>query len=225
MLGRRPLLLALLALVSACSSARGLDRGALAAAVAPPVEVAGLAGLERPFKLAIVLQPPVAPPGVPADQRPPWEWGTSDEDKLTRVGEALERDRIVSDVVFLHPAGTRNPTEIRRLAAAEGADAVLVVSGVADVDRYNNVLGPSYVLLFTPLLVPGTVVDALFVARGDLWDTRDALLYASLEADGMAMQTRPAWMISEERVVALARERALSDLAELVRETLERLRD
>lgn len=36
-----------------------------------------------------------------------------------------------------------------RLAAAEsGADAVLIVGGVPDIDRYNNSLGNAYVLRF-----------------------------------------------------------------------------
>ncbi|MEW6270722.1 MAG: hypothetical protein AB1689_15675 [Thermodesulfobacteriota bacterium] len=222
---RRCALLALLVLLPACTSARGLDRDALAAVVAPPAGPAGVAPLARPFKLGIFLHPPAQPAATPAAAPRLWEWEPSDEQKLLRIGESLKRDRIVSDVVLVgrDTAAAQDLASIRRAAAREGADAVLVVSGVVDVDRYNNWLGPSYVLLLTPLLIPGTVVDALFVSHAGLWGVRDELLYSSVEADGAATQTRPAWMVSEQRVVALAKERSVSDLAAATLDSIERL--
>jgi hypothetical protein len=101
---------------------------------------------------------------------------------------------------------------IRLAAARAGADAVLVVGGVSDVDRYNNPLGATYVLLVTPLFVPGTVADGLFMVSASLWDVRNQYLYLSIEAEGTSSQTLPAFFVNEQQLVKDAKSDAMKAL-------------
>jgi hypothetical protein len=231
----RLLALVLTVVVSACSSARGFDRGALDAILASEATVtdedvervlALKPQLPRPFKLGIFLKQPSA---ASASRLSPaaldWSWLPADKDALLRVGAALEEDGLVAQTVLV--GGTLVEGEdlrsIRLAAARHGVDAVLVVSGVADVDRYNNGLAATYVLLVTPFFVPGTVVDGIFVAHAALWDVRNEYLYAAVEADGSASETRPAVLAREETVIALAKKRALATLVEATTEHIARL--
>jgi len=216
---------ALLATVSACTSSRGFDRGALSSALAPEEVVTEKdiqrvlylrAQLPRPFKLGIFFKQGTR---IQSDRYvhhwAGWEWQPSDKQKVLDVGPSLKRDGLVSEIVFIssETIGGQDLKSIRLAAARHGVDAVMVVTGVADVDRYNNALGPTYALIITPLFVPGTVVDALFVSHAGLWDVRNEFLYASAEADGSASQTRAAAMVREDAVVALARERSINELS------------
>ena len=97
-------------------------------------------------------------------------------------------------------------------AARAGADAILIVNGVSDLDRYNNPLGFTYFLLITPFFVPGTEANGLFMVSASMWDVRNQYLYLSSEAEGSAKETRPAFFIEESRVIKTAKTDALSAL-------------
>ena len=102
---------------------------------------------------------------------------------------------------------------IRLAAARAGADAVLIINGVSDIDKYNNPMGASYFLLVTPFFVPGTEADALFMMNASMWDVRNQYLYLSVEAESSASETRPAFFIEESRVIKAAKSTAVSALA------------
>lgn len=222
-------------IVSGCSSARGFDRGALSKALAPAApateediqRVLDLRPqLPRPFKLGIFfrLGTDTATDRYPY-RREVWSWQPSDKQKILDIGQSLQGDGRVTETVFIsaETSAGQDLKSIRLAAARHGVDAVLVVSGVADVDRYNNALGPTYALIVTPLFVPGTVVDALFVSHAGLWDVRNEFLYSSAEADGLASQTRPAAMAREDTVISLARQRSIAQLSESVEQHIRNL--
>jgi len=160
--------------------------------------------LPAPFKLAIYLAP----------SHPRWNWLSEDKDKLLKIGSELKSKNIISDVFIIGDAileGTGNKA-IRLAAARAGADAVLIIKGVSDIDRYNNVLGSTYFLLLTLYFVPGTVADGLFMVNGSMWDVRNQYLYLSAEAEGSAGETRPWAFIEESRVIKSAKTGALEAL-------------
>ena len=215
------LLLVSLAAAS-CTSPRGFDRGALSQAVAPESivteeEIQRVAELRpqlpRPFKLGVYFRQAES-----HHWSSTWTWLPEDKELFLRVGESLKRQGVVADTIFISPATSSDEElkSIRLAGARHGVEAVLVVSGVSDVDRYNNNLGPSYALLVTALFVPGTVVDSMFVSHGALWDVRNGYLYASVEADGKSSATRPAAFAEEREVVLEAKAQSLSQLAEAV---------
>lgn len=126
----------------------------------------------------------------------------------------LKNKNIVSDVFILNDSIVEgnDRKSIRFAAARAGADAVLIVQGTSDIDRYNNALGYSYILLVTPLFIPGTQVDGLFMINATMWDVRNEFLYMSAEAEGTAKQTQPAAFIDEKRIIKAAKADALGAL-------------
>jgi hypothetical protein len=108
--------------------------------------------------------------------------------------------------------GTDNKA-VRLAAARVGANAVLIISGTADIDRYNNALGPLYILLVTGAFIPGTEANGLFMANATMWDVGNEFLYLGVEAEGLEHKTRPAFFIEEEQIIKAAKGKALDALA------------
>jgi hypothetical protein len=160
--------------------------------------------LPSPFNIAIYFAP----------SNRDWNWLSEDKNTLLEIGSELKSKNIISNVFIIGDAimeGTNNKA-IRLAAARAGADAVLIIKGVSDIDRYNNILGPTYFLLLTLYFVPGTVIDSLFMVNASLWDVRNQYLYLSAEAEGFAKETRPWFFIEESRVIKSAKTDALEAL-------------
>lgn len=222
---RMAVLLLLVVAATACASAQGFDRRKLHADLAEPVVVndeeirvalEAKPQLPSPFKLALAFQP----------LRGQVTWRLSDKQVVLDAAEALAKSGVVSSAIVVD-VGEAKPVDNRaaRLAAARaGADAVLVIRGTSDTDKYNNVLGVTYVALVPALFVPGTVMDGLFMTNASLWDVRNEYLYLSAESEGTASQTRPPMFIREWAVLSEAKERAVAALAEEVASRLASMR-
>ena len=215
-------------LAGACASPRGFDRGELLSEVSPEAlvtedEIQRVLDLKpqlpRPFKLGLYFTQPTIRHWAE------WRWLPEDKDRFLEIGKSLEEQGLVSETVFVSSATAKDEKlkSIRLAAARHGLDAVLVLSGVSDVDRYNNSLGPAYALLVTGLFVPGTVVDGLFVSHAGLWDVRNGFLYTSVETDGTASSTGPAAFVSEQDVVKEAKAESLKNLATAAKQRVENL--
>ena len=212
-------LLGVAALAASCARPRGFDRGQLASDLSQVALVT-----DEDIRKALELHPQLPKPfrlGVLFKQARTeryargWSWQPEDKEALLQAGENLKRAGVVSDVAWVSAAiaGSDELKAIRLAEAQHGADAVLIVGGVAETDRYNNVLGPSYALLVTPFFVPGTVIDGLFVAQAALWDVRNGFLYASSEVDARSRITRPAYFAREPDAIARAKRDAVEKLA------------
>lgn len=112
---------------------------------------------------------------------------------------------------------------IRLAAASAEADAVVIVDGSGDMDRYNNRLGLAYLLPITAAFVPGTVADGLFIATGSMWDGGNDYLYLSVEAEGMVSKTAPAALIDEDKIIKEAKTHAVEELRKQLGARLERM--
>jgi hypothetical protein len=221
------LIVLLILTVTACASSRGFDRGALHGQlteqkVVTEDDIKQVMNLKPqlpdPFRLALYF----AQPKSVAYYRNSWRWLDADKDALLGIVNELKGKKIVSDMFVISDAiveGADNKA-LRLAAARAGADAVVIVNGVSDIDRYNNSLGVAYVLLVTPLFVPGTVADGLFMANASMWDVRNQYLYLSVESEGTATETKPAAFINENRLIKTAKSDAL---AALRKELLEHL--
>ncbi len=172
-----------------------------------------------PFRLAIYLAPeipeyrrPVIPRRV-AYETVKWKWDTKDKEKLLAWGEDLKAKGVLADF-FLLPQSrvTDQRLEGIRLATAQhGADALLILTGIADVDRYNNSAAAWYATGIGTFLAHGTNVDALLLLDSALWDVRNAFLYASAESEGMSQRIgTPA--IRDHEVVQVAKADAMDAL-------------
>jgi hypothetical protein len=74
-------------------------------------------------------------------------------------------------------------------AAKHHADALLVIGGAGQIDRYINGLGWTYALLLPTLFVPGSEADTLFITNASLWDVRNEYLYLSAETEATTKKT------------------------------------
>lgn len=211
---RKILMLAIGLMLAGCSGPHGFDRGALQAQLQQTQSknqnikdvLALRPQLPRPCKIAVYFRD--------ATSHWLWQWQAADKEVLLRVGPELKRRNLVSDLFLLgdNLVEGGNLVDIRLAAARLGADAVLVVDGVNSTDQYGNLLSPLYVALLPMLFVPGTELDALFMARAALWDVRNEYLYLYGEGEGLANQTRPLWFIQDKHVIAVAKTKALEAL-------------
>lgn len=205
--------------ISACTQSRGFDRNQLRGQIQTPStimtpenqEVGGLqTQLPKPFTLALYFSPSGMDPGNQFG----WNWHGEDTDQLVTLQEELASQGIVSQILPIPDSLVTGDDlqAIRSAAARAGADAVLVVNGISDVDRYNNDLGLTYALLITPFFVSGTEVDSLFMVNATMWDVRNEYLYLSVETEGTAQEVGPPFDIYEKQLIHQAKANALRGL-------------
>jgi hypothetical protein len=210
--------------LSGCST--GFDRGALKERLAGEA----LQVDDADIKAALELKPQLRFPirlGVfliadsynrPVDYD--WRWSVEDKRLIDSWAEPLKSQGIVSDL-FVISEVPRSRTDLRsiRLAAARhGADAVLVIQGVSQVDAYVNPLCLLNVLILPGWVVPASHRDALLVTRGAMWDVGNQFLYLTVEAEGVAKTVRPTFRASSLEAIDRAKGTALRDFGpELLR--------
>jgi hypothetical protein len=135
-------------LLASCAAPMGFDRGALARQVRPdaaPVteeEIARVLAvrpqLPGPFQLAVYFRPPSGE-RFRGFGHGTWLW--SGEEKEAVLGRVQPLVGTALSKVITVASGTvagEDLKSIRLAAARHGADAVLVVSGAGQVDRYNT---------------------------------------------------------------------------------------
>lgn len=220
----KSLAVALLAIaVTACASSRGFDRGALRSEITDQAVVteddikralAARPQLPRPFKLAIHCAPPKVPERRYGDS---WKWLGDDKQKLLEMGAELKARGVVSEVLLLGEAiveGSDNKA-IRLAAAQAGADAVLILKGIADVDSHLNAWSFTYLLLVTIYFVPAVDLDSVFLASASMWDVRNQFLYLSVETEGTAKEARSLMLAHvRDRVIKAAKSAAVAAMAD-----------
>jgi len=210
-------------LLAGCASPRGFDRGALAGMARPETpavtddEIARVLAtrpqLRTPFRLAVLFRP------APEIRRwgegfRPWRWSSDDREALlSRLAPLVGPAGLQEVVPVVDGVASGDDLKSIRLAAARhGADAVLVVSGAGQVDRYNNGWSALYVTLVGAFFVPGTEADGLFLANATLWDVRNEYLYASAEAEGTEHARGPPFMVDDDRTLTAARAKGAAAL-------------
>jgi hypothetical protein len=203
------------AALGGCESSQGFDRGRMnqqLSANAPKAtdeEISRVMGLrpqlDFPIRLAIYVKP----------REYYWHdpvWRIEDIDAAWL--ETLKRGGLVTEVIPIVESTVTGDSiaDIRLAAARHGADAVLVLESVSDVDRYNNPLGMTYFTIVGAWLIPGTHSDALVMMSGSLWDVRNGYLYATMQTEGEASDFGPAFLLEDYKVVAKAHRAALTGL-------------
>lgn len=213
---------ALLILLAGCHS-RGFNKGYLASQVDETrvaitdhdIEEAfsRKPQLSRPFRMGTYFK---APQGRYFEGAL-WRWDETDRAHFDALSREWVSSGLVSEVVDISPltvARDKDSLKAIRLAAAQhGLDAILVVAGATDIDRYNNNWAATYIAIAPLFFAPGTVVDAVFLGRAALWDVRNEYLYLSAQSEEDAHQIRPAVFIDEHQLIASAKAAALEKLA------------
>ncbi len=165
------------------------------------------AALPKPFKLGIYFKAP---------QNEQWRWSEQDKAYVTEeLVKELKADGLITDV-FPITASVVTDDDLKslRLAAAKHqADALLIVGGGAQVDRYINNWGWTYALIAPAFFVPGSKADTLFMANASLWDVRNEFLYLTAEAESTKSRTYVAAFGKQDKeLITDAKSEAMSGL-------------
>lgn len=188
---KKNILLLLPCLLIACSSS-GFNRSALRdhAGIIPKAAKESdiqealdrQANLPKPFSVAIYFKTPK----TSRWKGKQWHWTQDDKQQVIDAFTTLKKEGLVSNVfpIISSMVERENMHNIRLAAAKHGADAVVVINGIADTDRYFNPLGITYWLVLPAFIVPGSEVEALFLTNASMWDVRNEYLYVTAEAEG-----------------------------------------
>ena len=211
--------------VFGCAS-KGFNRGALQEQIGVKTPVVAdkdikeilnkKPNLPRPFKLAVYFKKQEQSEYKKSN----WRWSEKDKDLILEAANELKSDNLISDVFpILGSIVDGNDLKSVRVAAAKhGADAVLVIDGAGEIDKYINNWGWSYILLVTTAFVPGSEADTLFLSNAAMWDVRNEYLYLTAEAEGRSSDTHIA--LFGEKDEARFEKAKLSSLSNLKNEIL-----
>jgi hypothetical protein len=109
--------------------------------------------------------------------------------------------------------------------AKHGADAVLVIKGVAEVDRYVNPSAILNLLILPGYFVPASHRDALFMMRAAIWDVANEFLYLSVDAEGEVRMKGPAFRIRDSDAIDSAKSLALESFGKEFLKRMHALKD
>lgn len=148
--------------------------------------------LPKAFKLAVYFKSPsLSPNNSHKLSSVDWRWTEQDKSILETIATDLKKDGVVSDVfpIVSSLLVDEDLRSLRLAAAKHQADALLVISGAGQTDRYINSLGWSYTLILPALFIPGSQAETLFVSNAALWDVRNEYLYLTAEAEATTNKT------------------------------------
>ncbi len=169
------------------------------------------ANLPKPFKLGVYFKTPSKAKGMGGE----WRWTEQDKALLEEIGKELKTEGVVSDVfpIVGSLVADEDIKALRLVAAKHHADALLIVGGAGQIDRYINNWGWTYTLLVPALFVPGSEADTLFMTSASLWDVRNEYLYLTAEAEATTKKNYVAAFAEQDKeLVDQAKTESLNNL-------------
>ena len=170
--------------------------------------------IQFPIRLAVVPPARVSPRY--------WQEGSAkgEHEELMALGEQLKKEGIVSSFTVIPQIllqGSDQSLKAIRLAAARmGADAVLILRSVTDVDSRMNPLSVLNVTIVGMWLIPGHHTDALTMVEGMVIDNRNQFLYFAGSAEGLGSTYGPALVIQDRDAIGESRRNALHSFGEVL---------
>ena len=220
----------LLLLATGCATSQGFDRTAMSKALlADPTSIPEgrlpanqNIHLSRPLRLGVFFVNRDFPPRQSIRKV---AWLTRDRDQLLRELAPLQDKHVLQEVFVLMDATLRGEDirGIRQAGARYGADVVLIVDGIAAVDRYNNRFAWLYPTLLGAYLASGTESDALVMVTGGLWAVHSEW-HAPIQAvEGASKLVGSAILVEDTIVLEEAKKRAIQSLGERITDQLQHL--
>ena len=204
--------------LSACSTSKGFDRAGMHESLHQRLHIAdereprdsptSTAPLSEPIRLGIYFVRTEFPTRQSVRSG---EWLSAEKDRLVQRLTQLRSDQILGEVVLLAEPTVRTltPQELRQASVRYGIDVLLLVDGVGAVDRHNNAYSFFYPTIIGAWLAPGTVIDALFILNGILWDLRTDTRLDGQTAEGQAQRTGAVVLVEDADVLTEAKHRAI----------------
>ncbi len=146
------------------------------------------------------------------------EWLARDRDQLLRELAPLQNTHVLQDAFVLMDATLRGEdiNGIRQAGARYGVDLVLIVDGVAAVDRYNNRFAWLYPTLLGTYLAPGTESDALVMVTGGLWAVRSEWHAPMQTVEGTSTLVGSAVLVEDIAALQEAKKHAIRALGQRI---------
>ena len=180
-------LLILVSLALALSGCTSFDKVAAEKRLAtenPIVQTTG-SSLAKPFKLGILLDFETADSS--GEYRRDWSWDDYEKKMVSSYADSLVKEGGVSEYFFI-PEGNmplQDLNAVMRKASENKADALLVIRGVINVNKYMNFFGILDPTIIGALVLPGSNMDVTLLAHLDLWDLKNQKPLISLKSDGI----------------------------------------
>ena len=170
--------------------------------------------LPKKFRLAVYFTPP---------RHNDWRWTEQDKNTLDTVIAELKAKGRVSEVFPLVDSVVISDDlkSLRLVAAKHQADALLVVNGAGEIDRYINKWGWSYALLLPTFFIRGSDADTLFVVNAALWDVKNEYLYLTAQTEAeLKHKYIAAFGKSDKELLREAKTEALTNLKREIEKNL-----
>lgn len=192
--------------LSACSTSQGFDRPGMQDTLLQRMNLVGARETQNlmenhpplagPFRLGVYFVRTEFPTRESIQSV---EWLSAEKDQLVQRLAQLRSDQILREVVVLAEPTVRPLTsqELRQASARYGIDVLLLVDGVGAVARHNNAYALLYPTVIGAWLAPGTVIDALFILDGILWDLRTDTRLDRQTAEGQAQRTGAVVLVED----------------------------
>lgn len=215
---KRVLLLSAVLLFSSCTTSRGFNRADLKQQLDEKTSIAdseinqaesAKAKLPKPFKVAIFFQGPAKS----EVERIDWSWSDEDKERIQKSVDKFKSNGEISGSFILNSKLT-DVKSLRQAAGKQGADALLVISAINDLDKYNTDLGWTYALVLPTLFVPATISDIIFISRAVMWDVRYDFSYLTAESESMINRKYPAVFRTDKKQNQEAKEESIKGLQE-----------
>lgn len=224
--------LALIVTVSAgCASSQGFNRAAMIETLHvdssteqddQPMANQG-SRFSPPFRLGVFFVDHNIPPGQSIRKV---EWLSADRGQLLHDLAPLQDDHILMDTFVLMDATLRGEDirAIRQAGARYGADLVLIIDGVAAIDRYNNRSAWWYLTLIGAYLARGTESHALVMTTGILWAVRSEWHAPLQRAEEAVKLVGPAAFVGDTAALQEARKHAIEAISKRIVDQLRLLK-
>ena len=212
------LLLSTTILITSCATSRGINRDNLKRELDEKTSInesqinqaqSTKAKLPKPFKVAIFFQEP----SNSEIERIEWSWSDSDKERIQKTVDTFKSNGEISGSFILNSKSSDVKT-LKKTAAKQGADALLVISGVNDLDKYNTDLGWTYAFVLPTLFVPATVSDIIFISRAVMWDVKYDFSYLTAESESLINRRYPAVFRTDKKQNIEAKEESIKGLQE-----------
>lgn len=225
------ILLLTVLLLTGCANSQGFDRTAmgerlhLVPTATPETQPRSDASTRPspPFRLGVFFAKHDVP-DTPSIRKV--EWFSADRDDLLRELTPLQDEHLLSDTFVLTDVRLHGDAikEIRQAGARFGADMILIVDGVAGIDRYNNRFAWLYPTIIGAYLAPGTESDALVMATAHLFAVGSDWHTPIQTAEGHTKVKAAMAFVEDAVALHKAKQGAIHLLAEHISERLRSLK-
>lgn len=168
---------------------------------------------ERPhlpssYKVAVYFKEPDGQAKSPQK----WKWTQEDKDKVlssirsnkTKIGKVFELIDLGSE--------KSDAKNLRLMASQQGADALLLIQGVSEVESDPNGLALTYLVVVPAFFVNGNHVDGSFVTQAVLWDVEQPYVHLGVQNEGGYSHNRPLVFRQIPRVIEKSKDESLDGL-------------